>query len=169
MLLGILALILGLVLVLWPDSAINYLVILIGVLFLVPGLIALVGYLTRDKKHHAEAVFPIDGAGSLLLGLWLVIMPTFFVNILMYVLGILLIIGGIQQLVTLNQARKWTQVSSLFYIIPILILLCGILILFKPFQVMETAFILFGITSMIYGISELVNAIRFRKPKNLTT
>ena len=31
-------------------------------------------------------MFPIDGAGSILFGAWLVIMPEFFVNILMYLI-----------------------------------------------------------------------------------
>lgn len=52
-----------------------------------------------------------------------------------------------------------------FYVVPVLILICGIVILFDPFSVAETAFILFGITSMVYGISGLINGFRFRKPK----
>ena len=40
------AFIIGLVLVLWPDAAVQYLVITIGVLFLIPGLITLIGYET---------------------------------------------------------------------------------------------------------------------------
>ena len=38
------ALVIGLVLVLWPDAAINYIVITIGILFLIPGFIVLIGY-----------------------------------------------------------------------------------------------------------------------------
>ena len=38
------ALIIGLVLVLWPDVAVQYLVITLGVLFLIPGLISLICY-----------------------------------------------------------------------------------------------------------------------------
>ena len=46
---SVFAIVLGLILVLWPAATINYLVIVIGVLFLVPGLIAMIGYLMRDK------------------------------------------------------------------------------------------------------------------------
>ena len=86
---SIFAIVLGLILVLWPAATINYLVIVIGVLFLVPGLIAMIGYLMRDKERYPDAAFPIEGAGSALFGLWLIVMPAFFVNILMYVLGAL--------------------------------------------------------------------------------
>ena len=46
---SVFAIVLGLILGLWPAATINYLVIVIGVLFLVPGLIAMIGYLMRDK------------------------------------------------------------------------------------------------------------------------
>ena len=82
------ALVLGVLLVAWPEAAILYLVITIGALFLVPGLFSVFGYLTRGKQNGMS--FPIAGLGSLLFGLWLMIMPAFFVGILMYVLGAVL-------------------------------------------------------------------------------
>ena len=90
------AMVLGFVLVL----AITYLVITIGILFILPGLFAILSYFTRPKNENGEKpMFPIEAAGSVLFGAWLVIMPEFFVNILMYVLGALLVIAGVQQLV----------------------------------------------------------------------
>ena len=87
------AMVLGFVLVLWPEAAITYLVITIGILFILPGLFAILSYFTRPKNENGEKpMFPIEAAGSVLFGAWLVIMPEFFVNILMYVLGALLVI-----------------------------------------------------------------------------
>lgn len=88
------ALVIGVLLVAWPEAAILYLVITIGVLFLVPGLFSLSGYLIRGKQDGSR--FPIAGLGSLLFGLWLMIMPAFFVGILMYVLGACFGTGGNQ-------------------------------------------------------------------------
>lgn len=39
------ALVIGILLVTWPDVAVSYLVITIGVLFLIPGLVGLFSYL----------------------------------------------------------------------------------------------------------------------------
>ena len=105
------AMVLGFVLVLWPEAAITYLVITIGILFILPGLFAILSYFTRPKNENGEKpMFPIEAAGSILFGAWLVIMPEFFVNILMYLLGALLVIAGVQQLVSLISARKWSNV-----------------------------------------------------------
>lgn len=57
------ALVIGVLLVAWPEAAILYLVITIGVLFLVPGLFSLSGYLIRGKQDGSR--FPIAGLGSL--------------------------------------------------------------------------------------------------------
>lgn len=155
------AIILGFVLVLWPEAAILYLVITIGILFILPGLFTVLSYFTRDKSNHP--MFPIEGAGSILFGAWLVIMPEFFVNILMYLLGALLVIAGIQQVVMLISARKWNRVPLGFYLMPALILTTGILILTYPFGTAANTFVIFGIASLFYGVCELINWYKFRK------
>ncbi|WP_106831186.1 HdeD family acid-resistance protein [Parabacteroides pacaensis] len=161
------AIILGLVLVLWPGSAVQYLVVVIGVLFIVPGVISLVGYFTaKSKSPDFSPSFPIESAGSILFGLWLVSMPTFFVNILMYVLGVLLILAAIQQIVSLSSAKKWTTVPVPYYIFPILILLCGIVILAYPFTVAASAFMFLGVVILVYGAGELFSWYRFAKQKD---
>ena len=48
------ALVIGVLLVAWPEAAILYLVITIGVLFLVPGLFSLSGYLIRGKQDGSR-------------------------------------------------------------------------------------------------------------------
>ena len=53
------ALVVGLVLVLFPDRAGDYFVITIGVVFLVPSLISLIGYFAQDKELRRR--FPVEG------------------------------------------------------------------------------------------------------------
>ena len=53
------ALVIGVLLVAWPEAAILYLVITIGVLFLVPGLFSLSGYLIRGKQDGSR--FRVSG------------------------------------------------------------------------------------------------------------
>ena len=108
-------------------------------------------------------MFPIDGAGSILFGAWLVVMPTFFVNILMYILGALLVIAGVQQIGMLVSARKWSVVPFGFYVMPALILLTGIMIIAYPFGAAANTFVIFGVASIFYGVIELLNWYKFRQ------
>lgn len=161
------ALIIGLVLVLWPDVAVQYLVITLGVLFLIPGLISLISYFGSKPEEGVSRRFPIEGTGSLLFGLWLIIMPAFFADVLMFLLGFILILGGVQQIASLSMARRWTIVPGAFYVVPSLILLAGIVALFNPTGVRNTAFMIIGISSLVYAVSELINWFKFtrRKPQ----
>ena len=166
------ALVIGLVLVLWPNAAASYIVITVGVAFLIPGVISLFGYFGR-KRPEGEAAprFPIEGVGSLLFGLWLIVMPEFFADVLMFLLGFILIMGGVQQIASLSMARRWMPVSGAFYLIPSLILIAGIVALFNPTGARNTAFIIIGISSLVYSLSELINWFKFtrRRPKNPIT
>ena len=157
------ALVIGVLLVAWPEAAILYLVITIGVLSLVPGLFSLSGYSIRGKQDGSR--FPIAGLGSLLFGLWLMIMPAFFVGILMYVLGAVLVLAGISQIVNLSAARSWTVVPGGFFVIPVSALIAGIVVLFNPFTAAAVPFIILGVSSIVYGLSDLINIIRFRQKK----
>jgi len=161
------ALIVGLVLVIWPDAAAVYIVITIGVLFMIPGLIVTIGYYTKKVELEVPRRFPIEGVGSFLFGLWLVITPAFFADVLMYLLGFILMMGGVQQIALLIMARKWVRVSGGYYVIPLLILLAGLFVILNPTDARNTAFIIIGITSLLYALSELISWFKFmrRKPK----
>lgn len=155
------ALIIGLLLVLFPVQAGEYLVITIGVVFLVPSLISLIGYLVQ--KAELRRRFPVEGLGSLLFGLWLVVMPGFFADLLTFVLGFILMMGGVQQMASLMAARSWMKVPGGFYVVPLLILIAGIVTLFNPTGVRSTAFIIIGVTCLVYALSELVNWMKFTR------
>lgn len=157
------AAVLGLILVLFPESAGNILVISLGVVFLVPSLLGLLAYWTRQVPGR----FPLEAVGSLLFGLWLVVMPGFFADFLTFVLGFILLMGGVQQVASLMAARGWMPVPPGYFVVPVLILLAGLLALFNPTGVRSTAFLIIGIASLVYACSELLNWLKFtrRRPQ----
>ena len=155
------AIVIGVLLMVWPEAAILYFVIAIGVMFFLPSLFSLVGYFM--KGHQAGMYFPVISLGSLLFGLWLMVSPAFFVGILMYVLGAVLVFAGISQIVTLLSARSHSAVALGYFVMPVLILLAGWVVLFNPFAAATIPFFILGVSSTIYGITELINIYKFRK------
>ena len=151
------ALVIGLILVMFPNEAGDYLVITIGVVFLIPSLLSIIGYFAMTAEERQRLLF----------GLWLIIMPGFFADLLTFVLGFILVLGGVQQIASLSAARRWMPVRVGFYIIPVLILIAGLIALFNPTGVRSTAFIIIGITSIVYAVSELINWFTFtrKRPK----
>lgn len=161
---SICAILVGVLLVAWSDAAAVYLVIAVGAMFLIPGLYAIINYLIRGRAQGMQ--FPLVSIGSGLLGLWLMIMPTFFVSILMYVLGAVLMFAGVSQIVNLVSALKRAQVPVGYFIVPVLLLVVGFVVLLNPFAVASVPFLILGVSCIVYGVSELVNQIRFRKCDN---
>ena len=156
----VLALSLGALLIACPATAALSMVIIIGSLFLIPGLLSIIAYLFRDKETSSRR-FPVESIGSCLLGLALIIVPGFFVGFLMYVLAGLLILAGFLQIRDLFMVRKVVKIPLFFYIVPVLILLMGVAILFNPFEIIETTFMVTGIVCIVYSISEAVNYLKF--------
>ena len=158
---AICALVIGLIFVLFPNEAGDYFVITIGVVFLIPSLISIVAYFTEKAEYRSS--FPLLGIGSMLFGLWLIIMPDFFADFLTYVLGFILAMGGVQQIASLMSARRWMPVPVGFYVVPVLILLAGLFALFNPVGVRSTLFIIIGISCMVYACTELFNWLKFSR------
>ncbi|MDR0977098.1 MAG: DUF308 domain-containing protein [Prevotellaceae bacterium] len=159
------ALILGLVMVLFPGQAGEYLVVTLGVLFLLPSLISIIGYFAASKE--ARPFFPIVGIGSALFGLWLMIMPGFFADALTFLLGFILVLGGMWQIVSLSLARRWVRVPAAAYIVPVLIAVVGIVSFLYPTNARQTVFILIGAAWIVFAVTELTNWFLFsrKKPK----
>lgn len=158
------ALVIGLLLVIFPDDAGNYFVMIIGTLFVIPSLISLAAYFSARSKGIR---LPIEGIGSLLFGLWLIISPAFFATLLTYILGFILLMGGVQQLSSLLLARQWVRVSPYYYVLPSLILIAGLVALFNPGGIQRTAFLIIGCSSLVYALQELISwfSLMRRRPR----
>lgn len=113
----------GILLVAMPGVAAVYLVITIGMLFMIPGLVGVATYLMalRRGETSSHSLFPLVAVGSILFGLWLIIMPNFFIEVIMYILGVLLVLAGLNQLAAFVSARTYTTVPLGWYIIPVLV------------------------------------------------
>ena len=159
------ALIVGLVLVIFPQNAADYLVIAVGVIFMLPSIFSLVSHFTN--RGETRPPFPVDALGGFLFGLMLIIMPGFFNNILTIVLGFVLTMAGVQQIASLIAARQWVPVPIYHYIMPVTILLAGIFSLTNPVGVRTTLFKVLGVFFLLYAIFEFTNWFFFmrKRPK----
>ena len=166
---AITAALLGVVLILCPENAIFYIVLTIGILFIIPALVSIISYFTYKDENRPAIPFLIAGVGCLLFGVVLVSAPRFFVSVLMYLLGIILLLGSIEQFYILIRTNKITKVRSYFYLFPSLVLLAGILVLFNPFTTAKTLLVLIGATCLVYGIMESVFWVKFYRNYNKNT
>lgn len=178
---AICAIITGILLINNPDSTVRWITIAIGVMFLVSGVISCATYLNARKNavgaeiYDAEGrliasprpPFPLVGIGSILLGLILAVIPGTFVKSLMYVLGVLIILGAVNQFIALAGARRVFRVPAWFWVCPSVILITGIFVIVKPMESAELPLLIISWCLLFYGVTECVNAVKiYRETKN---
>ena len=173
------AIAIGCLLIKYPDNTVTWITVAIGILFLLSGLISLIVYVharknvsefkIMDREGHVIAgekpTFPIVGVGSLILGAMLALTPNVFITALMYIIGGILILGAINQYMNLINARKYGQVSFGFWVFPSVVLLIGLYVIIKPMAPASMAMLILGWCSLLYGVTELVNSLKFHADK----
>jgi uncharacterized membrane protein HdeD (DUF308 family) len=170
---AICSIVIGILLLKYPDNSVTWLTMAIGILFLLSGIIAMISYWTA-RRHAGEYTitdaegnvisgsqpsFPIVGIGSVILGLTLMLSPDMFVRWLMYILGAMIILGSINQLIVLIAARRFGSIGAFFWIAPIILLIIGILIFVKPMESAELPLIILGWCMLVYGVTEVINSL----------
>lgn len=168
------ALVIGCLLIKYPDNTVNWITIAIGVLFLLSGIMSLLTY-WNALRHVGEytiydaqgrivagtkPVFPFVGIGSIILGLILVLMPSQFVTALTYIIGIVLVLGALNLLMALVTARVFARLSFVFWLLPSIVLVVGIYFMVKPLEPASMTMSALGWLSLLYGVTEMVNALK---------
>ena len=169
------AIAIGCLLIKYPDNTVTWITVAIGILFLLSGLISLIVYVharknvsefkIMDSEGHVIAgekpTFPIVGVGSLILGAMLALTPNVFITALMYIIGGILILGASNQFMNLVNARRYGKVSFGFWVFPSVVLLIGLYVIIKPMVPASMAMLILGWCSLLYGVTELVNSLKF--------
>jgi uncharacterized membrane protein HdeD (DUF308 family) len=168
------ALVIGCLLIKYPDNTVNWITIAIGVLFLLSGIVSLLTY-WNALRHVGEytiydaqgrivagtkPVFPFVGIGSIILGLILVLMPSQFVTALTYIIGIVLVLGALNLLMALVTARVFARLSFVFWLLPSIVFVVGIYFMVKPLEPASMTMSALGWLSLLYGVTEMVNALK---------
>lgn len=159
---SIIAVIAGLILVIWPDVAIKTIVTVIGSLLIAVGVISVILSNLGKYKEEKPSLMALNGVVDIAFGLVLVIFPAFFASLIWFLFGLVLLLFGAGGIISLVQSQKYLRHSAALYISPVLTTIAGIVVFFNPFSTMEWLFIFFGIMLLLYGLNELIAAIIIR-------
>ena len=150
----------GVLLIASPQAYTILMVQVIGGIFLVSGLVPVVGFWFPSKAGVMRPVFPVVGTGSVLLGLLLLLFPSAFVRALMYVLATVFILGGVQQFISQIGTRGMVPVRWWTLLVSVGIIMLGIYILAHPMRTASVPFFLLGLGCIVYGATEVLRGIR---------
>lgn len=172
---ALVAVVVGILLIVYRKSMLEWIVILAGSLFFLSGCLScLVYYWSRRRAERAtkfidekgnmikgpKPLLPIAGVGSVLLGVILMLMTGSFLRGVAYVLAVILVLGAINQFATLGSARRYARVPLVYWLLPAVTLAIGAIILLKPIEAMASPLLIIGWCLVFYGVVELLNSLK---------
>ncbi|MDF7641345.1 DUF308 domain-containing protein [Bifidobacterium sp. ESL0784] len=161
---GIVALLLGLALLIWPNKTLVAVAIVLGIYFVVSGAIRVIGAIVENGLPGGWRVLDILIGIILVIGGVIMLKNTVLSTALLTMLvtltvGIGWIMEGIMALVETWRLPKsgW----AIFY--AIISILAGIVVLFSPFASVIVLIVFAGISMVVMGILAIIRAFRFGK------
>lgn len=161
---SLIAIAIGVVLIIWPEKVQELLVTVVGVLLMIPSVITLTPLLfSRNNENKKQQMLPVlVGTGLAILGLIMILIPETFISLFTLLIGILLFLAGLMQVIALfnycRQARNfWLMLT------PLIILIMGVVTISNFKNISNILLIMIGVTSLLYGISEILNYYKLRK------
>ncbi|HIR33822.1 MAG TPA: DUF308 domain-containing protein [Candidatus Coprenecus merdigallinarum] len=160
---AIIALIGGLVLVVWPEAVKNSIMIILGALILAVGLVSLILSYTGKWKKEKVPLLLLNSIVDIAFGLVLIIFPKFFAELIMFVFGLVLLVFGLGEIINLFRSAKTVRVPWPLYIGPAITLILGIVMFFFPDRSSNAVFVVFGATLLLYSVSEFASTYTIRR------
>lgn len=162
---ALIALVIGFLLAFNPEEATKIIVILIGVLFLLIGIVSVVYNVkaVRSVSAAGQAIstqYPLTSVGCILFGLVLALMPAAFIKVSMFILGAFLVLAGAFQIVNFRLCSKTVKTPTAFYVVSAIVMLAGIFIFVNPIESAALPVIVLGTSFLVYGVMEAVLSIQ---------
>ncbi len=159
---SIAAFIIGLTMAVVPNLSLQVIGITIGIYAIVHGITLIT---LNFVAHNVYVPFYGIASGilSIIVGLILVAMPNILSVIFAIALGIWIILSSVNVISIAVTVKKTVPNWSLWLLLGIIDLICGIIILFNPFASSLSIVVLGGIIIMIHSIISIIGMIMVKK------
>ena len=162
--LAVALILLGLVLVVFPEKSTLIICYSVGILLLVGGVFKIVSYFRAKGTEIFGSLGLVGGSLLCVAGLIIVLKPQMLASFLTTILAIILIADGVvkvQYAIDLYRVEgdRWWMVLTAGIVMTIL----GIIALFNPFDTAAAIMIIIGILLIIDGITDLIMLVYVAK------
>ena len=145
-----------------PETTLHAISYFVGIVLIIWGIIPVISFFSnKEKENYLEFSF-ICGVFALIFGIIVMLNPNIIGSIIPLLTGIWMIINGITKLFYAMNINKESNATTSI-IISLIILVCGLLLVFNPFggAVMLTKLI--GIFIIVYSILDLLECYTLNK------
>jgi len=159
--LGLVALAIGVLALIFPEGVVVTIVVLFGIALLIVGFLRLATSFSSNNPSSARGANALIGIVAIILGLLILVFPTFATISLVVLIGIGLLIYGIGRVIVGGVASNMSGgLRAIVILFGILTAVFGLIIIFIPTVGIFTyaffvsiAFLLIGIDALAAGIA----------------
>ena len=151
----------GISLIVFSQSIARWMIMVGGLLFIIPGLVSLIGFFRRDSEGRGVMLYPLVAAGSILFGVILLIWPDLFKEAMIYILVGMLMLAAATQSYSLWRIR----LSGLYHLVPALELAAGLYVILAKNEAIVPGLpvIIVGSGFILYALLEFWTVYLVRK------
>ena len=158
---ALIALAVGIMMVVFPASALALVVKIIAAFIFASAVVSLiVGF--RDKARGTFPLMSFNAVINLLIGFLMFTHPEAIAKFMIYLIGFVLFVFGIVQLIAIVSARRVVTLGTGAFVLPAAVTLIGGFLLFNPFAE-SVMIIIAGSALILYGVSEFISSFRMKK------
>jgi uncharacterized membrane protein HdeD (DUF308 family) len=159
---SILYIVIGLLLIIWPDVARQIIIYAIGAAALLYGGYRIVDFFVRKEHLNGSVQLGVAlGIACVLLGLFLIFKANAVVALLAAIIGVAVIIDSVLRLqIALNLRHAGMKNWMVLLVTALVTLAFGVLLLFNPFTVVKAATIIAGVFLLVDGIFTLWSVLQ---------
>jgi uncharacterized membrane protein HdeD (DUF308 family) len=157
---GVVAVIFGVVALIWPEQALQALVLLFGAYALVDGIFAVIAGIASYRYFERWWAVLLEGVAGVVIGLLTFFWPNITALVLLYFIAAWALITGIFEIVAAIQLRRVITGEWMLILGGLLSILFGVLLFVFPEAGAVSVIWVIGIYAVVFGISEIIFAFR---------
>ena len=166
MIYSIVFILIGLLLFLDPAGFVELISYMIGMLLLIIGTNNVLNY-SRNRDLAVNKTLLVVGVILFIVGIFLIVKPTFIGKIVPSIIGVCLIIKAIEKLMYLSYiSDKNSEQYMISLISGIIIMIAGIFLLFNPLSGTLIVTQIIGVIIVIYSVMDIIEKIKYKNMFN---
>jgi uncharacterized membrane protein HdeD (DUF308 family) len=160
---GVLAILFGVAVFIWPEISIAVLVGLFGFFVLLTGILALIAAFRRRQSDEQRWLLVVEGILGIVAGVLVFFWPNITALLLLYFIAAWAIVTGIFEIIAAIQLRREIHNEWLLALAGVASLLFGILLVIQPGAGALAILWVIGAYAIIFGIALLILGLRLRQ------
>ena len=161
---GVLYILLGIVVLLIPETMERLLGYMIGVVLILAGAVSMISYLLRDAHQNYYHNDFLHGLIGIALGIMILYKVNIIISLVPVILGILVLVSGLSKLQDVIDLKRMDYGNwIIMLVLAIINIVLGLVLIFNPMKTATFLFRMLGVGLLFSGVTDCFTTLYFAK------